>query len=282
MAKDYRVCKGIADFNTGRSLCPVDPGKVKGLIFALEGYTLPEDITPESLEKTFHAARPERLYPVETVEEYAPSGGEAQTGATGYGNTKVTGYSARSDAFTLDHYDLGLKANIIEAKGIPLTVYIVDDDNKVYGVRDAKNLFKGIPLSGVAVGGQDFDSSGAQATLVITIYYKDVEQDWKNADFVEVDFDIVSSLKGVEFVKWLKLDSPANAYKLLEAKGNLDITPYKGKLLQENATTCIPNATGVKYDDKGYLTMTISDSGEPKLAAPDVLQENGVTGIEQI
>lgn len=88
MATDYRQCPGVATFNTGNSVCVLDPGKVKAIILVMHGYKLPKTLTADALEAACHADRPGRIFPIKTIVEYAPSGGEAQTSATGYGPTK--------------------------------------------------------------------------------------------------------------------------------------------------------------------------------------------------
>lgn len=95
MATDYRKCPGVATFNTGSSVCVLDPGKIKAIILTIHGHKIPTEKTAEAFEKACHADRPGRIFPIKTIVEYAPSGGEAQTSATGYGPTKITSYSAK-------------------------------------------------------------------------------------------------------------------------------------------------------------------------------------------
>jgi len=277
MAQDIRTCGGSNEFNSGISRCPVPRGKIKGLVFVPHGVKLPSDITLENLEKAIHADRPNRIFPVKTVEEYAPSGGEAQTSQQGYGANKVTSYSAKTDAFTLDKYDMGLKANVVEAKDTAFDVYLVNDSNVIFGERDNDGSLKGIPLSGIYVSGQDYDSSGQVANLILNIMYSDIEKHWKVEDVRMVDFDIVSELNGLVEVEFKKVGTTGNNYKLTEKYGRLDLTSNYGPLIQSKAAQVLPNATGVSYAD-GLITVT---SGEPKLAKPSVLQSAGIIGIEQ-
>ena len=76
MATDYRQCPGVATFNTGNSVCVLDPGKVKAIILVMHGYKLPKTLTADALEAACHADRPGRIFPIKTIVEYAPSGGE--------------------------------------------------------------------------------------------------------------------------------------------------------------------------------------------------------------
>lgn len=275
MATDYRKCPGVATFNTGSSVCVLDPGKIKAIILTIHGHKIPTEKTAEAFEKACHADRPGRIFPIKTIVEYAPSGGEAQTSATGYGPTKVTGYSAKNDVWTLQDYDASLKANIMAAKNVAFDAYFVDENNVVYGVNDGTEDLAGIPLSGVYPGGQDWDSSGTEANLTIATMFKDYEKYVKNADVRAYDFDVVDALKGLVYVDLVSTES--NKYKLIEHFGKLDITEYYGELLSESAETALIGATSASYAN-GVIT-TVGE-GSIKLAAPSVLQAAGITGIE--
>lgn len=200
--------------------------------------------------------------------------GEAQTSATGYGPTKITGYSPKNDVWTLENYDASLKANLMAAKNTAFDAYFVDENNVIYGMNDGTEELAGIELSGVYPGGQDWDSSGTEANLTIATMFKDYEKYIKNAGVKACDFDVVGALKGLVYVELVSTES--KKYKLVEHFGRLDITPYYGALLQENATTALPGATSVSYAN-GVITV---GEGEPTLASPSVLQGAGITGIE--
>lgn len=275
MALGIRQCPGVSDFNTGISVCPLDPGKIKAVILTMHGKKLPSTLTAEEMTKACHADRPDRIFPLKTIVEYEPSGGEAETSTTGYGPTKITGYSAKTDTFTLSDYDMSLKANLMAAKNTAFDAYMVDENNVIYGMNDGTDQLAGIPLSGVYPGGQDWDSSGTEANLTFTLMYKDYEQYAKNADLVQCDFDVLNSLTGLVYVEFKNTGS--TKYKLVEHFGGLDITSYYGELLQTSASTALPSATSVSYAD-GVLTI---GSGSTSLAKPSVLQDEGILGIEQ-
>lgn len=270
----YRECPGTSTFNTGNSVCPLDPGKIKAIILTIHGHKLPSDLTAEALETACHADRPDRIFPIKTIVEYAPSGGEAQTAAVGYGPTKVTGYSARSDVWTLEDFYSSLQANLAMAKNVAFDAYFVDENNVIFGQKDDTDELAGIPLSGVYPGGQPWDSSGTDASLTITTMFKDWEKYLKNADFIQADFDVVDALRGLVYVD-LVADGAEGKYKLVEHFGGLNITSYYGDLLASQATKALPSATGVTYAD-GVL----SGSGDMTLAAASVLQSAGILGIE--
>lgn len=274
MATDFRKCPGLATFNTGNSVCVLDPGKIKAIILTLHGHKLPETYSAEEFEKACHADRPDRIFPLKTIVEYAPSGGEAQTSALGYGPTKVTSYSAKNDVWTLSDYDFSLKANLMAAKNVAFDAYFVDENNIIYGMNDGTGELAGIPLSGVYPGGQDWDSSGTEANLTVATMFKDYEKYIKNANIKACDFDVVEALKGLVYVEMVNTDGD-NEYKLREHYGNLDVTEYYGSLIADKAATVLPGATGVSYEDR-----VITATGTVKLAKPSILQANGITGIE--
>lgn len=271
----YRTCAGMSTFNTGNSVCPLDPGKVKAIILMTSGQKLPTDLTAAGLEKLCHADRPNRIYPLKTIVEYAPSGGEAQTSAVGYGPTKITGYSPKTDTWTLESADLSIKANLAKARNAQFDAYFVDDNNVIYGIQSNDGTLAGVPMTGVYPGGQDFTSSGQNATLTVTTMFKDYEKFMKDMNVVVCDFDVVEALHGVVFVDFVK-EGEGNSYKILEHYGKLDITEYYGEALVQNKATALPDASDVTYAD-GVLTIT----GDTSLAAPSVLQEAGIVGIEQ-
>lgn len=275
MAIDYRECPGLATFNTGNSVCVLDPGKVKAIILTIHGHKLPEDKSADAIEAACHADRPNRIFPIKTIVEYAPSGGEAQTSAIGYGPTKVMGYSAKNDVWTLQDYDASLKANLMAAKNVAFDAYFVDENNIIYGMNDGTEYLAGIPLSGVYPGGQDWDSSGTEANLTIATMFKDYEKYIKSADVSAYKFDVVEALKGLVYVELKSMES--GKYKLVEHFGKLDITEHYGEQLAKNATTAlgVSDSPAASYAD-GVITV----SGNPKLAKPSVLQGLGITGIE--
>lgn len=270
---NIRKCAGLSTFNTGNSKCPFDPGKIKAIVLTMRGNKI-TDWSAEGLESACHADRPFRIYPIKTIVEYAPSGGEAQTSANGYGPTKVTGYSPKVDTWTLEDMDFSLKANLAKAKNVSFDAYLVDENNVVYGVNDGTDSLAGIPLSGVYPGGQDWDSSGTDANLTVTTMFQDYEKYLKTAGIYACDFDVVESLKGLVYVEFV---SSGSGFKLVEHFGGLDVTEFYGEQLVKSSSTVLPDATAVSYKD-GVLTGVTEGIS---LASPSVLQEVGVVGIEQ-
>lgn len=270
----YRTCAGAA-FNSGVSKCPLDPAHIKAIVLTQRGYKLPATLTASALEASAHAARPARIYPIKTVVEYASSGGEAQTVANGYGPTHFTGYSSKTDTFTIDAFDANLRAAIVNAKGVPFDAYLIDDQNVIYGYNDGTSVMAGIPLAGIYVGGQDFDSSGSEANLTVTLLYSDYEMWMKNAGYEQVDFDIIDALQGLVFVD---LVEDGGTYSLIEHYSGLDITSYYGDLLATAGGTAVLGASAVTYSSStNRLTITGTVTG---LAEPSVLLGAGIIGIE--
>lgn len=280
MGQEFRKAGGATGLNTGMSRSQIQRGKVKGLILVGHGHPLAGEITAESLELAFHANKPNRAFPVRLIDEYAPSGGEAQVAQQGYGSNKVTGYSAFSEAYTIDVPDGGLRANVLNASGQAFDMYIVTEHNVIFGQKNDKGMLCGIPLAGIHVGGQSFDSSGQAANLVLTVLYKDVEQYWKNEGNEFCEFNVVDALNGIVCVDLVTKE--ANKYKIREHYGRLDVTEYYADLLTgENASKCWNGITGMTFTN-GFLVGTpASGGGAVSLKAASELQANGVTGIEQ-
>lgn len=275
MATYYRNCVG-KNFNSGIGKCPINAGHVKAIILVEHGQLLPATLTASSLEVACHAARPARIYPLKQIVEFAPEGGEAQTSENGYGGTKIVGYSAFNPTWTMADNDFNLRMNIMRAKGIAFDAYFIDDNNIIYGKWDDDN-FAGVPLVGIAQGGNLFDSSSDSDSLTVQTYVKDFEAWMANIAIQQVDFDIVGALEGLVFVKFAA-GSATNKYKLVNVADDLDVTAYYGQLIVDNAAQALASGTSASYDaTKNELTIT----GTPKLAAPSVLQAAGITGIEQ-
>lgn len=282
MRKDYRQCATAGAFNTGVTPCPLQPDKISGIILVQHGQKLPADITAESLLEACHADYPGRLYPILGVVEYAVSGGEANTSATGYGPNRITGYSARTDTFTLDQFNFSLRAMLVRAKSSSFDMYPFDYNNVIYGMDDGTDSLAGIPLAGVYPTGQEYTSSGQVAYIAFNAMLSDVEKYMSNASVRAVDFDIASALKGLVFVEFVKQGDGENKYRLVEHFERLDMTSYYGELIKTAATEVIDpdTITAVEYDASAGV-LTITGTGEPSLKAPSVLFDNDITGIEQ-
>ena len=254
MATYYRNCVG-KNFNSGIGKCPLNAGHVKAIILIEHGQILPATLTASSIEVACHANRPARIYPLKHIVEFAPEGGEAQTSENGYGGTKIVGYSAFN----------------------PTDAYFVDDNKIIYGKWNENGEFAGVPLVGIAEGGNLFDTSSDTDSLTVQTYVKDFEDWMANIAIQQVDFDIVGALEGLVFVKFAA-GSASNKYKLVNVADDLDVTAYYGQLIADNAATALTSGTSASYSAvNNELTIT----GTPKLAAPSVLQGAGITGIEQ-
>lgn len=275
MRTDYRLCGGsAAGFNTGQNFCPLQPGKAKAVILTYHGKKLPANLTAEEIEKACHADGQDRIFPITGISEYATSGGEANTTENGYAGSSITGYSSRTDTFTLAKYNMSLQANLVSNKATTFDMYVVDENDVIYGVDDASDSLAGIPLTGVYPTGQPFSSSGQTAYLAFNALYADIEAYMKNASAKGVTFNLVGALAGLVFAEFIEIEE--GKYKLVDHYDRTDLTSYYGAQIAAKASTVLVSGSTVSYED-GVLTI----SGEPKLAVPSVLQENGITGIEQ-
>lgn len=275
MRIDYRVCGGsAAGFNTGQNFCPLQPGKAKAVILTYHGKKLPKDLTAENLEKACHADGQDRIFPILGISEYATSGGEANTSENGYAGSSITGYSARTDTFTLAKYNMSLQANLVSNKATTFDMYVVDENDVIYGIDDASDSLAGIPLTGVYPTGQPFSSSGQVAYLAFNALYADIEAYMKNASAKGATFNVAGALIGLVFVEFIEIED--GKYKLVDHYDRTDLTAYYGSLIAQHAEVALTKGMSVSYSD-GILTI----SGEPELAQPSVLQGIGITGIEQ-
>ena len=272
----YRNCVG-KNFNSGIGKCPLNAGHVKAIILIEHGQILPATLTASSIEVACHAARPARIYPLKQIVEFAPEGGEAQTSENGYGGTKIVGYSAFNPTWTMADNDFNLRMNIVRAKGISFDAYFVDDNKVIYGKWNEYGEFAGVPLVGIAEGGNLFDTSSDTDSLTVQTYVKDFEDWMANIAIQQVDFDIVGALEGLVFVKFAA-GSAFDKYKLVNVADELDVTAYYGQLIVDNAATALESGTSASYS---ATTNELTITGTPKLAAPSVLLAAGITGIEQ-
>lgn len=275
MRTDYRLCGGsAAGFNTGQNFCPLQPGKAKAVILVYHGKKLPAELTADALEEACHADGQDRIFPILGISEYATSGGEATTSENGYAGTSITGYSARTDTFTLAKFNMALQANLVSNKATTFDMYVVDENDVIYGIDDASDSLAGIPLTGVYPTGQPFSSSGQVAYLAFNALYADIEAYMKNASAKGATFNVPGALTGLVFAEFIQVGE--GKYKLVDHYDRTDLTSYYGALIAEHAETVLTSGSSVSYTE-GVLTIT----GEPKLAVPSILQQNGIIGIEQ-
>lgn len=270
-----RTCPSGNKFNTGGSYCPIDPGKVKAVVLASVDLPIPYNSTAEEIKKMCHADRPERIYPIKNIVEYAPSGGEAQTETKGYGGTKIIGYSAKVDALTIGDYDIEVVKNITRIKNTKMYVFYIDSENQVHGVsksEDKENIY-GFPAI-VYCTDQSFDTSSAEANTVLNIALEDSEKFMLSRTAFTPSFDIYDSLMGLMNVSFVPTDE--SKYVLVDSSNTNISSVYKSI-----TTECFSgNPTAVSYnsDDQSF---TITGATPPKLLSPSVLLEKNIAGIEQ-
>lgn len=276
--RKIRTCAGTR-INSGSSACKIDWSKVKGAIMVEPGKKLPDDITGDKLAEMCHAERPNRIYPISPLIEYAKNGGDAQVSAVGYGPNKFNGLNAQTDTFTLAGFDEALNAQLLKAASREWDVYFLNKDNMLIGYNDGTDSLAGIPMSTVYPTVTQYPTSGAKSTMTVSFCHIDAEDSQLNFDFIQLDFDPKYFLKGLIDVELVSTTS--NKYKILEKIGAYDRTPEFGKLIADKAAEVLNNVTTATYAD-GVLTITPKDSGVPSLKAPSVLFENNIKYIEQV
>ena len=265
-----------ADFNSGKSGCPIDYGKIKGAIIVPAGEKLPAGFDGDDLREACHADVPNRIYPVITFVEYAKNGGEPQVSAIGYGPNKVTGINAQTDTFTLDEVDYGLNAELLKIKNMKRDVYYFDENGVVYGVNDGTDVLAGIPMACIYPTIVPHPTSSAKESLTVSFCHVDAEKSQQNYDFITTDFHLEDSLIGLVPVELVK--DGDNKYHIVEKIGGYDRTAEFGPTVATKASSVIDGISAATYAD-GALTLTVTQDATPALKAPSALYANGIEGI---
>lgn len=279
--RNLRKCNN-GHLNTGISKCPVDFARMKGAIIVPYGSKLPADLSVEALTKQAHADEAERIYGIVGFCEFAQEGGEAQTGAVGYGGLQVTGYSDRADTYTLDKNYPELHASLTKCAGNKFGAYYFDEKNMLYGLNDGTDELAPFPMNTIHSNATPYSTSGSKSTMTVKFCHEDSRAAIENADYIQLDFNPMRATLGLTGVKLIKVGDTGNDYKLIEAVGGYDLTSTFGPLMADN-TNVISGATAVAYDtDKDVLTLTVTGSATPALKAPKLLLEAGISGIEQV
>lgn len=279
--KNLRKCNN-GHLNTGISKCPVDFARMKGAIIVPYGSKLPANLSVEALTKQAHADEAERIYGIVGFCEFAQEGGEAQTGAVGYGGLQVTGYSDRADTYTLDKNYPELHASLTKCAGNKFGAYYFDEKNMLYGLNDGTDELAPFPMNTIHSNATPYSTSGSKSTMTVKFCHEDSRAAIENADYVQLDFNPQRATLGLTGVKLIKVSDSGNEYKLIEAVGGYDLTSIFGPLMADNANV-INGVTAVTYDeDKEALTLTVTGSATPALKAPKLLLEAGISGIEQV
>lgn len=279
--RNLRKCN-TGHLNTGISKCPVDFARMKGAIIVPYGSKLPADLSVEALTKQAHADEAERIYGIVGFCEFAQEGGEAQTGAVGYGGLQVTGYSDRADTYTLDKNYPELHASLTKCAGNKFGAYYFDEKNMLYGLNDGTDELAPFPMNTIHSNATPYSTSGSKSTMTVKFCHEDSRAAIENADYIQLDFNPMRATLGLTGVKLIKVGDTGNDYKLIEAVGGYDLTSTFGPLMADN-TNVISGVTAVAYDtDKDVLTLTVTGSATPALKAPKLLLEAGISGIEQV
>lgn len=278
--RKIRTCKSSL-LNTGGSACKIDWAKVKGAIMVEHGTKLPADITGEKLVELCHADRPDRIYPIFPLFEYAKNGGEPQVNPVGYGANQFNGLNAQTDTFTLNRYDEVLNVKLLQCASKQWDVYYWDGNNTLIGYNDGTDVLAGIPMSTVYPTVTQYPTSGAKSTMTVSFSHEDAEDSQVNFDYQQLDFNPKNFLKGLVEVLFMPSDKGANDYKLIEKIGGYDRTEEFGQLIADKAAEVLNDVTSATYAN-GVISIVPKEPGTPSLKAPSVLFENNISGIEQV
>lgn len=277
--KKYRDC-GSETFNTGSSKCPFVPDFIKAIILTPADMVIKDEEIETKLYELAHGDRPDRIYPIGIIAEYAPAGGEAQVSKQGYGSSQITGYSELTETWTLDSYDEGLFANLMQLKNEKMRALFVDGKNTIYGEHVSETEIRGHLIASVYPSGSRFKTSGDNAKMNVNLVYSDVEKAWLNPKSLMCEADMLDMAKGLVWVDVVKIGTSGNSYKVVEHYGKFDLTEMYGTLL--GAIGAWDNLTAATYSSStGILTLTPTASLTPKLKASSALFTAGIKGIEQ-
>lgn len=279
--RKIRNCNASA-LNTGISKCPIDFSRIKGAIIVPEGTKLPADLTGDKLEELAHEDQGARAYGTPVFVEFAKNGGEAQTGSTGYGGVQVTGYSDRTDTFTLDAFYPEVMSGFVKNCNRKYGAYFYDDNNVIYGVNDGTEVLAPYAMNSIYADATPYRTSGAAATMNLCFAYSDAKEAFANFDYVQLDFNPRKYVLGLTAVELAKVGD-GNKYKIVEKIGGYDLTALYGEAIA-SAASVISGATttAITYSaDDETLTIAASDGAVPKLKSPKVLYAAGIKGIEQ-
>ena len=270
-----RSCES-SQMNTGGSACKIDWGKVKGIILVKHGIKLPEDLTAEKMAELCHADRPNRIYPISPVCEYAKGGGEVQTSAVGYGPNQYNGLNAQTDTFTLLRFDEMLNAQLLKCAGKEWDAYYWDDNNMLIGYNDGTGILAGIPMSTVYPSSTPFSTSSSKSTMTVNLCHMDAEDSQMNFDYYKLDFNPTNAVKGLTEV--MLVEKETGKYQIVETIGGYNRTPDLGSVIAEAASTVMDGTTSASYEN-GMITV-VAGEGEIGLKSPSVLYENDIKWVE--
>lgn len=276
--RNIRTCES-AQLNTGGSMCQIDWGKIKGSILVAKGQKLPAELTKDKLLELCHADRPERIYPILPIVDYAKNGGDPQVSAVGYGPSQFNGLNAQTDTFTLSKFDETLNAKLLQCATQEWDAYFFDE-KRLYGYNDGTDILAGIPMATVYPTATPFSTSSAKSTMTVSFCHADIEDTYTHLDFLDLKINLKNVLKGLTEV--LLVSKEANKYLLVERIGGYDLTPLFGDVIAKAAATVLNGATSATYSN-GVITVVPSNGGgDVSLKSPSVLYESGIKFIEGV
>lgn len=270
-----------AQMYTGGTMCKIDFDHIKGMIVVPRGFKLPVDLTGEKLEELCHADK-DRVYGIAELAEYAKNGGEAQVNAVGYGGSRVTGYSDRTDTFTPKDYDMSLYASLTKFSGKPMGVYYFDDKGRLFGINDGTDMLAAIPVNGIYADATPLPTSSDKANMTVSCLLSDTRAAIENADFVELGFNPLRYQTGLVPVVLGKVGATGNSYKLYEKTGGYDCTKdFSEEIVQHHDQIFEEGVTSVAFNEADEtLTIVCAAGKTPKFKSASALLAAGIKGIE--
>ena len=276
-----RMC-GTGGLNTGQGGCPFPPDKIRAIVLTDASAEFDIATFEADFEQLVHADRPNRIYPIGNIAQYAQAGGEPTMSTVGYAPAKHTGYDALTETWSLDSRPFGLFKSVLEVKGVAFRVFHIGGDGKVYAEKGSTaGKFKGSLLSSVYANGTQFATDSEAPGMNINLAYRDIERSWKNGIVLSADPSIVDKANGLQWVELVSVGTP-NKYKLINKDDGLDLTGVYGTLLA--GATAWSNVTAATFDaNTETLTLTPTSGTTPLLKRPSELfaLSTPIIGIEQ-
>lgn len=213
----FSIC-GTIGANTGGIDCDVMRGLPMQLVVG-SGSFIPDDYATMAtfqtkfLEKIRLASgSSQKLFPFPVIQGNTPRTTEARFGTLGYGTeVKLLRSKPGYEFNVIAGSDLEKK--LMQFDGVQIPVFIFDDKNRIWGVRDSAGNFKGAVYL-IGVEPKDFEDSNDVKTTRITISIVDSRDFVENAAYADTEFN-TSDLQGLMDVEMYEATAnTTNVYKI--------------------------------------------------------------------
>jgi hypothetical protein len=301
---------GVTLPNSGAPLCDKEMGIPQYLIVGDKSFDDTETASSEVFKTALKAAgltsrnTSGKLIVLPLAQDVQNRTGENTTGTLNQGFTEVLRQG-------LPAFDLGVKVSTNHAQkfvalnGQELQVFVVDNNQNVWGAIDADDNFVGF-TSKIFAGGDNFTDGQNSKTQLISWSILDIVQFKTAARYMPIDF----SVKSYGILKDVYLEeAAANATNVFKITGKIPTGRVHQKLdvyedfstamanaarwicknLQTGATITITgvavNAAGywdVTIDSATYTALTVGDKFSLEWAGPSTLDAANVKGVESV